>query len=415
MIKYIERHLETKIKKYIKQFPITVLTGPRQAGKSTLLKHVFNKPSWDYINLDQRGILEKINSDPDLFVKDIDSNVIIDEAQKAPNLFHSIKWRVDEGLQYKIILSGSANFHLMHKVTETLAGRAGILELFPFSINEMSKKYNILDLIVTCKDGDDLIRVLKAKNHSNGDVAIFQHILYGGFPKPLEYRTGEQKLNWYENYRTTYIERDLRDLAEVANISDFQRFYQMLSLQTGNLINLSTIANNIGITVPTCKKYLQILETSYQYFLLRPYHLNVRKRLIKSPKLYAWDTGLCNYFLGNTSMKQLRSYNNFGNIFENFVIAELAKQNSLLPKRCSLYFWRTSNGAEIDLLIEKDRSIIPIEIKHAVSIARNSIRGILDFMNLKTSKKIPFGIVFYRGDRIYRITEKILAIPIGYI
>ncbi|MFH1782416.1 MAG: ATP-binding protein [Candidatus Omnitrophota bacterium] len=412
MMKYITRHIEQKLTSYIKQFPITVLTGPRQAGKSTLLKHLLTSQEWSYINLDQRGTLQRINSDPDLFVKDISSHTIIDEAQKAPNLFHSIKWKVDEGLKYKIVLSGSANFHLMHKVTETLAGRAGILELFPFSINEKLKKINILEKIVTSKTITALINSLKSIKVTNDDL-IYNHVLWGGYPKIFEYKTNSLKSNWFENYRTTYIEKDLRDLSEIANINDFQKFYQLLSFQIGSILNLSTIANNIGITVPTCKKYLQILETSYQYFLLKPYHLNIRKRLIKRPKLYAWDTGLCNYFIGNSSMKELRNYTNFGNIFENFVIAELAKQNTFLKKKNNLYFWRTSNGAEVDLIIESGQKIIPIEIKHAVNLSKNALRGILDFMDLDLPKKPSFGIVFYRGPEIYRITDKILAIPIG--
>ncbi|MBU1366466.1 MAG: ATP-binding protein, partial [Candidatus Omnitrophica bacterium] len=402
------------LKKYVSQFPVVVLTGARQAGKSTLLKHLFKSGRWEYVNFDKRGVLEKVKSDPDLFVKDISSNIIIDEAQKAPEVFHSIKWRIDEGLKYKIILSGSANFQLLHKVTETLAGRAGILELFPFSVNEKYKGSNILELLFSSqsiKKIADRIRNYKRIK----DEFILQHILWGGYPKVFEYRNTGLKLNWFENYRTTYIERDLRDLTQIANISDFQRFYQMLAFQIGSILNLSNIANDVGITVPTCKKYLQILEASYQYLLLKPYHLNVHKRLIKSPKVYVWDTGLCNFFLGYSSIKQLKESGRFGNIFENCIISEMTKQNNLLQKKSNMYFWRTSNGAEIDLIIERGEDVIPIEIKSNVRINNVSIRGLLDFLKLKTPKRILFGVVFYRGDRIFRLTEKILAIPVGYL
>ena len=412
-MKYITRHLEQKIKEYINQFPVVVLTGARQAGKSTLLKHIFQAKGWEYVNFDQRGVLERVKSDPDLFVKDISSNIIIDEAQKAPELFHSIKWRIDEGLKYKIILSGSANFQLLHRVTETLAGRVGVLELFPLSLNEKYKHINILGLLFSSEDIEKISD--KIKNcKSMKDEYIFQHILWGGYPRLLEYKNSEQKLNWFENYRTTYIERDLRDLTQVADISDFQRFYQMLAFQIGNILNLSNIANDIGITVPTCKKYLQILEASYQYFLLKPYHINIHKRLIKSPKVYSLDTGLCNFFLGNNSIKQLKESGKFGSIFENCIISELMKQNSLLPRRNNMYFWRTSNGAEIDLIIEKGQDLIPIEIKSNVKISDVSIRGLVDFMKLKITKRVLFGVVFYRGDKIFRLSDKILAIPVSY-
>ncbi|MBU1121444.1 MAG: ATP-binding protein [Candidatus Omnitrophica bacterium] len=413
-MKYIHRQIEGKLKKYVEQFPVVVLTGARQAGKSTLLKQLFKGENWEYVSFDQRGILERVKADPDLFVRDISSNIIIDEAQKVPELFHSIKWRVDEGLKYKIILSGSANFQLLNKVTETLAGRAGVLDLFPFSISEKYDGNNILEILFSSKD------ILKAadKIKSSGfiyDEEIFHHVLWGGYPKLIEYKDSESRINWLENYRTTYIERDLRDLTQVANISDFQRFYQMLAFQVGNILNLSNLANDIGVTVPTCKKYFQILEASYQYFILKPYHLNIRKRLIKSPKIYSWDTGLCNYFLGNTSIKELKGKGTFGNIFENYVMSEIAKQNSFLVRKSNMYFWRTANGAEVDLIMERGEDIIPVEIKSSVKLSDNSLRGLFDFMKLKTTKRISLGIVFYRGDKIYRLTDNVLAVPIGYL
>ena len=414
-MQYINRYLEKKLLTYIKQFPITVLTGPRQSGKSTLLKHLLNNSSWEYINLDQRGTLARIDSDPDLFAKDIQTNIIIDEAQKAPNLFHSLKWRVDQGLKYKIVLSGSANFHLLHKVTETLAGRAGILQLYPFSLTEKFKKNNILEKILTASTLTNFINTLKTNNLLIPDNIIYHHMLWGGFPKVSEYKNNAAKINWFESYRTTYIEKDLRDLSSIENISDFQKFYQMLAFQTGQIINLSNIANNLGITLPTCKKYLQILEASYQYFILPPYHVNIGKRLIKRPKIYATDTGLCNHFLGLSSLSALRNYNNLGNIFETLVISELIKQNTFLNRKSTFHFWRTSNGAEVDLVITNGQQIIPIEIKHAISITNNSIRGILDFMTLKLLPKPKWGIVFYRGDKIYRINEKIVAVPVGFL
>jgi len=409
---YIPRQLEGKLGRYVKQFPVVVLTGARQSGKSTLLRHLFNGGRWQYLSLDQRGILGRINSDPDLFVKDILANIIIDEAQKAPGLFHSIKWRIDEGLKYKIILSGSANFQLLHKVTETLAGRAGVLELFPLSLGEKYRQKPFLEMLLSCQDINTLAKRIDGRKVISNEK-ILQHILWGGYPKVFGYKQKELKLNWFENYRTTYIERDLRDVAQVADLGDFQRFYQMLAFQTGGILNLSAIANELGISVPTCKKYLQILEASYQYFLLRPYHVNIHKRLVKSPKVYIGDTGLCNYFMGNTSLNELLSSGKMGGIFENSVISEIKKQNGLLVKRCDLYFWRTAHGSEVDLILEKEGKLIPAEIKSSINLSTSSFRGMLDFMRLKLPKRIPFGLVFYRGDKAFRLAEKILAVPAG--
>lgn len=414
---YIPRQLEGKIQQYVSQFPAVILTGARQTGKSTLLKHLFlNKDNWRYITLDQRSVLERIQSDPDLFVKDIDSNIIIDESQKAPNLFHSIKWKIDQGTRHKIILSGSANFHLMRSVTETLAGRAGVLELYPLSLSEKYKKHScLLEILLAAKNPAQLIESIKEFPFLP-ESAIVQHALWGGYPKLLEYRNAEAKLNWFENYRTSYIERDLRDLAQVADINDFQRFYQALAFQSGGILNLSSIANDIGISVPTCKKYLDILLLSYQFFALPAYHLNVKKRLIKAPKIYVTDTGLGNYLVENLTIGQKsKASAMFGRILENAFIAEILKHNTIVSPRCNLFFWRTSNGAEVDLMIEHGNDLIPIEIKANVQISNLSIRGLMDFVKLKTPKTVRFGVVIYRGEEAVRLSERIAAIPMKYI
>ena len=414
---YLPRQLEGKIEKYVRQFPAVILTGARQTGKSTLLQHVFlKKDDWKYITLDQRGVLERIQSDPDLFIKDIDSNLIIDESQKAPNLFHSIKWKIDQGTKHKIILSGSANFHLMKSVTETLAGRAGVLELFPLSLSEKHKKPSfLLEILLAAKNPSQLIERIK-DSPALPESAIVQHVLWGGYPKLLEYKNTEAKLNWFENYRTIYIERDLRDLAQVADMNDFQRFYQALAFQSGGILNLSSIANDLGISVPTCKKYLDILILSYQFFALPAYHLNVKKRLIKSPKIYITDTGLGNYLTENLAVGQkLKASAMFGRILENALIAEIMKHNTVVSQRCNLFFWRTSNGAEVDLIIEHGNELIPVEIKANVQISNLSIRGLIDFVKFKTAKMVRFGVVIYRGEEVVRLSERIVDIPMKYI
>ncbi|MFZ5799763.1 MAG: ATP-binding protein [Candidatus Omnitrophota bacterium] len=413
-MRYIHRLIENKLLAYAKQFPVVVLTGSRQCGKSTLLKHLFKGGSFRYINFDERGMLERALEDPDLFVKDFSSDVIIDEAQKCPQLLHSIKWKVDEGFKCKIILSGSASFQLLYRVTETLAGRAGVLELFPFSINERSPQAGFLDLALSAGNLKTLVGKISA-NKPVEDKCILRHILWGGYPKIYEYKNNEFKRNWFENYRTTYLERDLRTLTQVADLSDFQRFYQLLAFQQAGILNLSNLSNEIGITVPTCKRYLQILEASYQYFLLRPYHLNLRKRLVKTPKVYLMDTGMGNFFLGNDSLPLLLSSGRFGNILENWFVAEMVKQNSLRSRRANLYFWRTSGGAEVDLLIEDGERIIPVEVKASVRITDHAIRGLSDFLKLRINKRVDYGVVFYRGRQVLRLSTKIIALPINFI
>lgn len=410
---YLKRALEAKLIRYASEFPVVVLTGCRQAGKSTLLNHLFTE-KWEYINFDERGVLERAIRDPDLFVKNFTSNVILDEVQKAPSLFHSIKWIVDRGTPHKIILSGSANFHLMGEVTETLAGRAGILELYPLSLAELEGRPPLIQWMSLSPDVDHLFQSLR-KLKPASDAVVLDRIYWGGFPKLSQLHRDQEKRDWFESYRTTYLERDLRNLAQVGDLGDFQKLYQLLAFQTGGLLNLSNLANEIGISVPTCKKYVRILETSYQYFLLKPFYANMRKRLVKSPKAYLTDTGLGIFLTEVDSVRELNLSGKLGRFFENWVVAELIKNNSILDRKLQTSFWRTSSGLEVDLLLETGKHLFPLEIKSALKIEDSSIRGLVELMKLDLRKTIPFGLVIYRGEEVIKLRENILAVPAGLV
>ncbi|MBI5299214.1 MAG: ATP-binding protein [Deltaproteobacteria bacterium] len=391
------------------------LTGPRQAGKSTLLKHI-QEPNWEYLNFDQRGLLERALHDPDLFIQNTKTPAILDEVQKAPPLFHAIKAIIDDNPEKKFILSGSANFQLMQNITETLAGRTALLELFPFSIGEISgitQPVFLFQLLKT-KNFADFLKMShdikpKALNH------LYGHILSGGMPKICELKTAEEKTLWFENYRTTYIERDLRNLAQIGNLEDFQKFYQSLAFQTGNILNLSDLAKDIGVTVPTCKRYLDILRTSYQAFTLPAYHTNIKKRLVKSPKCYLMDTGMACFFLRYESEEMLKNSGRLGALFETWVINEIQKICATFLSPPAFYFWQPHAGHEIDLLLEYGEFLYAIEIKHAVRIQNSDIKGMQTFFKDIRHKKIPFGIILYRGDKIQTVAPNIAAIPLEYL
>lgn len=414
-MEYVPRLQEKRLQAHLRQFPVVCLTGPRQAGKSTLLKHI-QRPGWEYINFDQRAPLETALRDPDLFARDLKTPAIIDEAQKAPPIFHSIKAEVDLHPQKRFILSGSANFHLMKNITETLAGRAGILELLPFSVGEMEKIQNPIFFSALLKSHDfgkfqAELREIKIRPLKN----IYDSILWGGMPKIQEYRSAEEKTDWFENYRTTYIERDLRNLAQVGDLEDFQKFYQSIAFQTGNKLNLSHLAQEIGITVPTSKRYLTILRTSYQAFTLPPYHINIKKRLVKTPKVYLLDTGLASFFLRYESEEMLRASGRLGALFETWFLNEAQKISRTLAAPPALFFWQTHSGHEIDLLLEAGESLYPMEIKHAARIQEADVKGIEGFMKEIKKKEIPFGIIWYRGDRIQTVGPRVLALPLEYL
>lgn len=408
-MEYIKRHAETLLGKNAAQFPIVVLTGARQCGKSTLLKH-FGADRWHYKTFDMLSLVENARSDPDLFVQHLRNFTILDEAQKVPDIFGPLKARVDENPAERFILSGSANFQLMSAITETFAGRAGVMELYPFAVSEVEKRGQPVFLE----------NLLKGEFHPpqrpNGRP-VEDYLLSGGYPKIFEYKTAEARQNWFENYKTTYIERDIRNLAQVAHLDEFQRLYKMCAFQTGNILNCSSLSQDLGISVPSCMKYLSLLETSYQVLILRPYYINIKKRLVKSPKIYFFDTGLANYLLGNLTFDDLQLRGHLGNFFESWVIAEIIKSLSTLIPRPQYHFWRTENDAEIDLLIEWGGHILPIEIKYASRLTQREIRGFESFVPASRERGLSIRdpVVIYRGSETIPFRNSVMAVPVEYI
>jgi uncharacterized protein len=410
---YRHRFLEQTISEYLKIFPVLTITGARQTGKSTLLKHAFSR-DWDYFSFDEAGLAQAMGDDPDLFIKNRRRNFIIDEAQKLPKIFPAVKHAVDTNPSRKIILSGSANFLLLEQVTESLAGRAGVLNLYPFSYSEILEKnapvlINSMGTLDSMRALLDAIPVVREADYGS-------LIMQGGYPRVLDLPDDSSRAIWFENYRTTYLERDLRGLGQVANLSDFQKYYEMLAYQAGSLLNLSEIGRDIGITTNTSKKFLSILLSSFQYFLLEPYFININKRLVKRPKVYNGDTGLGCFLMKYRGRDELEKSGRFGKYFENWVIAEILKQISFGDRRMKPYFWRTSNGAEVDLVLEYGDRLLPFEIKSSSVIRKESLRGLSQFMHeLSSRKDVPFGIVLYGGTEIFQIAEKIVAIPAASI
>lgn len=415
MKNYHERELESQLSKLFKTFPVVTITGPRQSGKSTLIKHFISeqKNKWEYLSLDEREVALDIKDDVSMFVKSIKSNIAIDEAQKVPELFHSIKKIVDDGFPHKIILSGSANFLLLKSITESLTGRAGILELLPFSLSEAYsvKSNKIIEKIISSNNADELFDKLSKNILTISEDKLFSFIFNGGYPKLYQDKNVDRN-DLYKSYITTYIERDLRDLTQIADLDSFQKIYKLLAFQSSGIINFSSLSSDAGIDLKTVKKHSSILEASYQCKLLNPYLFSSRKRLIKSPKIFFFDTGILNYLYANDSFDMMLNRGQWGAILETFVFSEIYKNIKDLSKRVSIYFWRTSNGAEVDFILENGPNLYPIEVKSKVKIDSFTIKGIKSFIETYGSKKVPFGIVFYMGDRVKFVEKNILCIPL---
>ena len=413
-MKYVQRHLESKILRHIKNTSVILLTGPRQSGKSTLLQHLFKE--WQYISFDNIQLRNEASSDPRIFLKKYPDKTIFDEVQKVPDLFHEVKLQVDTDSKKRFILSGSSNFLLMTKITESLAGRTSICELYPFLLSELLeiKQSRFLEYL----EKTDSIESLKLKDKSVFSFnEIINAVLYGGFPKVVLTNDSKENLIWFQNYQTTIVEKDFRDFIKVKNLQEFNKLYRMLAYQTANLTNYSNLSSDLGVSAVTTREYINLLVSSYQFYFLYPYYRKLKTRLVKTPKLYSYDTGLSNFLERIYDKNKLLDGGRFGNIFENWVISELLKQRSLLDVPPDFNFWRNKSGVEIDLIIDYADKIIPIEIKSSSKIDKSSAKNILTFMEYhkNTKVKIPFGLVIYLGDESFYLTENIMAVPVGCV
>jgi len=375
----ITRKLEDIIKEAAKKFPVISITGPRQSGKTTLVKKVFK--GYTYINFEDPEIRQFATEDPKGFMAQYKGQVVIDEAQYVPNIFSYIQLAVDNNPQKgQYILTGSQNFLLLEYISQSLAGRVAIFNLLPFSIEE-----------------------LKTTKHFKDN---YEYYMYNGF-YPRIYNDKLEAGEWLKNYIQTYVERDVRKIINVGDLVKFQQFLKLCAGRTGQLVNFSEIGGELGLTYHTVQTWLSILEASFIVFRLAPYYKNFNKRVIKSPKLYFYDTGLAAYLLGIKKPEDILFHFAKGALFENMIITELLKYRINGGLNSELWFWRDSAGNEVDCILEDGQDIKAIEIKSGKTIATDFFKG-LDFMQ-NLSKDIQSYII-YGGDIMQsRSTSKVLS------
>lgn len=367
---YIPRNAESRLQHFASGYPVVVVTGPRQSGKSTLVKHAF--PEHPYVSLEDLDRREFAETDPRGFLNQFSGGAILDEAQRCPTLFPYLQTRVDERQQPgEFILTGSQQFGLLSGITQSLAGRAALLTLLPMTYGELERSGKI---------GRSLDKVL----------------FDGAYPPIFD--RGLEPHHWQGNYLRNYLERDVRQLIKVQDLGTFQRFLKLCAGRTGQLLNLSSLAIDAGITHNTAKAWISVLDASYIVHLLPPHHQNFSKRLVKTPKLYFLDTGLATWLLGIQNSEQLTAHVQRGALFETWVISELLKTRYNSGEISNLYFWRDRSGHEVDLLIDHGTHLSPLEIKSGQTINKDYFKG-LEFWQKLAGETAGKGWLIYGGDR----------------
>lgn len=367
---YIKRTLENFLGKATGQFPVMLVVGPRQVGKTTILRHL-RKKGRTYVTLDDPTLATLAKEEPSLFLQRFKPPVLIDEIQYAPELLPFIKIHVDrDHTPGSFWLTGSQQFPLMQGVSESLAGRVGIVNLLGLSMKELQGLPKLAAPFLPTSN--QLHKRLKSS------LPLFLQDVYrmiwrGAFPAFALNKAMDRDL-FYSSYVQTYLQRDVRDLANVGDEGSFLKFLRAAAARTGQLLNMSDMARDAAISVPTAKRWLGVLEASGIVYLLEPYHTNTTKRLIKSPKLYLLDTGLCAYLTGWSSPKTLEAGAMSGPILETFILTEILKSYWHNGKRAPLYYYRDKDKKEIDLLILRDETFYPLEFKKTASPNKDDTR-----------------------------------------
>jgi len=388
---YIHRQIEDTLKSYVNQFPAVVLTGPRQSGKSTLLTNLFGK-THNIVSFDDPLVRERAISDPWLFLESAGNQIVFDEIQYVPQIFPYLKILIDKDREKRgrFIITGSCQFNLMKELVETLAGRVGILVLLPFATLEKEKIPDLKDKLTT----------------------TYMHFVHssiiGSFPE-VNVHSIINPTNWYANYISTYLERDVRTLYNIGSLREFQRFLQLLASRCSQILNLTTMANDLGVAVNTIKKWISLLEASQIIYLLTPYYQNLGKRITKAPKVYFLDSGLVCYLTGLKDEEHLLKGPMAGALFENYCIQETVKcffNQGLSP---NIFYLRTHNGLEIDLLIEKEGLLYPFEIKLTKTLSLTMARAIERFKRIFSKLNIGEGRIISLSEEEMRLSRDVFA------
>lgn len=377
----IGRDIAPFLERTAAEYPVVTVTGPRQSGKTTLVRALFKDK--DYYNLEQTSTIDFALRDPEGFIRSMPDGAIIDEVQRAPHLLPLIQIAADNDPRKGLfILTGSAQLQLLDAVSQSLAGRTALVTLLPLSFREL---------------------------RGHADLADMPARVFAGF-MPRIYNDRLNPVEALDYYFRTYIERDVRAVSQVHNLTQFQTFVRMCAGRVGQILNLSALGSDVGISQTTARAWLSILQASYVLFTLEPHHLNINRRLVKSPKLYFYDVGLAAFLLGIEQVKQVQSHPLYGNLFENMVVGEFLKYRFNRGRTNNLSFYRDAKGHEIDLLYADAQHLLPVEIKAGMTLHSDFFKGLDAFQQVRP--ELPHGrMLVYGGETVQRRSDTLVLPP----
>ncbi len=405
----MERHCFSLLTEYLELFPCVVILGVRQCGKTTLLKML--PENWKLFDLEKNNDYQLISRDPDLFFRLNHEQTAIDESQILPELFPALRAAIDADrtTSGRYVITGSSSPDISKKISESLAGRVAIIELSPFSLSEAYERPNsaFFDLIMSRETPETIIE------HLNNQIEIsdvHDYWFRGGYPETWVKADPRFSKLWMQNYVKTYLDRDIINLFPGLNRQKYRLFLQMLSNLSGTIINYSTVARTLGISQPTAREYFQIAHGTFIWRNLPPYEKNATKRIVKHPKGYLRDTGLLHFLLHQYSLPDLLVHPAMGNSWETLIIENIIRGFNALGANFEPFYYRTSAGAEVDLILEGEFGLLPIEIKYSQSVSLRGLKGLKDFIR---ERNCPYGIVVNNNDKITMYDEGIIGIPFG--
>jgi predicted AAA+ superfamily ATPase len=403
----IRRGIEDTVRQAMADTPVVLLNGARQTGKTTLAQAIAEKTGAQYFTLDDAATLALAVGDPSGFIRNLTGPVVLDEIQKAPDLFPAIKLAVDKNRNpSRFLLTGSANVMTLPRLSESLAGRMEVIPLFPFSAGEIAGKHE--GFVKRLFDGT----IARAKLVAMKEDELLSRLVRGGYPEAVQRETDDRRAAWFASYISTILQRDVRDLARVDALHALPNLLKLLAARASGLLNLADVGRDAGLPHTTLTRYLSLLETVFLVHRLPAWSPNLGKRLVKAPKLHLVDTGLACHLVGANARRPAEDRPLFGRMLETFVVGELRKQLSWTAPQTALHHFRTASGSEVDVVLEKpDGTVAGVEVKASASVAASDFAALQELRN-QLGKRFATGVVLYLGDRVVPSGDKLWLVPL---